>query len=322
MRTNGKDGGSSSSIWLDAAIPERDTPPEHETDVVVIGAGIAGLTTAFELARRGVRLTVLDDGPIGGGETGRTSAHLCSAVDEDFYDLEQKFGRGGAQIVAESHSVAVDYIEAMCRARRIDCDFRRVDGYLIKPPGHERGDNRELERELAAAQRAGLECEMVDEAPLPFDTGPALRYARQAEFHPLKYLRGLADGVMEMGAKIHTAVRVERSVWSPWRKASAVIGIGGAAAIGAGVFFQLRSADQQEDADARCPLVVCNDPVALELNDDARTNARRSNMFYIGGAVAVGSAVALWFIGGPTETTVVSPVIGSDHAGAALSGSF
>lgn len=208
MRTNGKDGGASSSIWLDAAIPERDTPPEHETDVVVIGAGIAGLTTAFELARRGVRLTVLDDGPIGGGETGRTSAHLASAVDEDFYDLEQKFGRAGVQIVAESHSVAIDYIEAMCRARTIDCDFRRVDGYLFQPPGHRHGDTRELERELTAAQRAGLECEMVDEAPLPFDTGPALRYARQAEFHPLKYLRGLADGVIEMGAKIHTGVRV------------------------------------------------------------------------------------------------------------------
>lgn len=117
-------------------------------------------------------------------------------------------------------------------------------------------------------------------------------------------------------------VRVERSVWSPWRKFSAVLGVGGVAAIGAGVYFQLRSNDQENDADARCPLVVCNDPVALKLNDDARTNARRSNIFYIGGAVAVGSAVALWFIGGPTETTVVTPVIGSDHAGAALSGSF
>lgn len=117
-------------------------------------------------------------------------------------------------------------------------------------------------------------------------------------------------------------VRVERSVWSPWRKVSAVLGVGGVAAIGAGVYLQLRSQDQEKDADARCPLVVCDDPKALALNDDARTNARRSNMFYIGGAVAVGSAVALWFIGGPTETTVVTPVIGIDHAGAALTGSF
>src|SRR5205085_12447470 len=69
-------------------------------------------------------------------------------------------------------------------------------------------DHRELERELAAAQRAGLECELVDEAPLPFDTGPALRFARQAEFHPLKYLRALAEAVVEMGGKIHTDVHV------------------------------------------------------------------------------------------------------------------
>ncbi len=117
-------------------------------------------------------------------------------------------------------------------------------------------------------------------------------------------------------------VRVERSVWSPARKFSAVLGVGGLAAIGAGVYFQLRARDQENDADARCPLVVCNDPVALKLNDDARTNARRSNLFYVGGGIAAGSALALWFIGGPTETTVFTPVMGSDHAGAALTGSF
>ena len=208
MRMNPKDGGDSSSIWLDAELPDLDGRPEAETDVCVIGAGIAGLTTAFELARRGVRVTVLDDGPIGGGETGRTSAHLTSAIDDRYYKIEQLFGRGGAQLVAESHSTAIDYIEAMIRARRIDCDFRRVDGYLINPPGHHIDDHGVLDRELAAAQRAGLECDMVAEAPIPFDTGPALRFARQAEFHPLKYLRGLAEGVLEMGAKIHTDVRV------------------------------------------------------------------------------------------------------------------
>jgi glycine/D-amino acid oxidase-like deaminating enzyme/nitrite reductase/ring-hydroxylating ferredoxin subunit len=207
MRTK-LDGGTSSSIWTDAELPNFDGKPEAETDVCIIGAGIAGLTTAFELARRGVRLTVLDDGPIGGGETGRTSAHLASAVDDRYYRLEQLFGTGGAQLVAESHATAIDYIEAMVRARRIDCDFRRVDGYLINPPGHRIDDHRELEREMAAAQRAGLECELVDEAPLSFDTGPALRFARQAEFHPLKYLSALAEAVIEMGGKIHTDVRV------------------------------------------------------------------------------------------------------------------
>ncbi|MBA3454624.1 MAG: FAD-dependent oxidoreductase [Deltaproteobacteria bacterium] len=204
-----KDGGVSSSLWIDADVPAYDSAPESETDVCVIGAGIAGLTVAFELARRGVRVSVLDDGPIGGGETGRTTAHLASAVDDHYYELEQKFGEGGAKIVAESHSVAIDYIEAMVRELSIECEFERVDGYLIEPPGHHPDQRRVLDRELVAAQRAGLECEMVSSGPLPFDTGPALRFANQAQFHPMKYLRGLAAGVVELGGKIHTGVHVQ-----------------------------------------------------------------------------------------------------------------
>lgn len=208
MRTMPKDGGASSSIWLDADVPSYETPPEGDTDICVIGAGIAGLTTAFELARRGVNVTVLDDGPIAGGETGRTTAHLASAVDDRYYELEKKFGEGGAKIVAESHSTAIDYIEAMVNELSIDCDFQRVDGYLISPPGHKLDEHRILDRELAAAQRAGLPCQMIDAAPLPFDTGPALRFPNQAEFHPVKYLRALAQAVIEVGGSIHTGIHV------------------------------------------------------------------------------------------------------------------
>ena len=207
MRTTPNDGGASTSIWIDADVPSYDTAPAAETDICIVGAGIAGLTTAFELARRGVRVTVLDDGPIGGGETGRTSAHLASAVDDRYYNIEDKFGVGGAKLVAESHATAIDYIEAMVRERSIACDFRRVDGYLITAPG-ERDDARVLERELAAAQRAGLSCELVDRAPVPFDSGPALRFANQAEFHPLVYLRAVAEGVIGAGGHIHTGVHV------------------------------------------------------------------------------------------------------------------
>ena len=210
MPTLPKDGGATSSIWIDAGVPSYDSPPDADTDVCIIGAGIAGMTTAFELARRGLRVTVLDDGPIGGGETHRTSAHLASAVDDHYYELESKFGAEGARLVHESHATAIDYIEAVSRELGIDCDFRRVDGYLIVPPGEaSRRDERELERELAAAQRAGLSCEMVDRAPLPFDTGRAIRFANQAEFHPMKYLRGLARAAVDAGARIHTHVHVE-----------------------------------------------------------------------------------------------------------------
>src|SRR5260221_8976742 len=101
------DGGSTSSIWSDALQPTFDSHPEPETDICIVGAGIAGLTTAYELVRQGARVTVLDDGPIGGGETGRTSAHLASAVDDRYHYLESRFGEDGACAVAESHSAAI-----------------------------------------------------------------------------------------------------------------------------------------------------------------------------------------------------------------------
>lgn len=202
------DGGSTTSLWTDEPMPAFDTQPEGETDICIVGAGIAGLTAAYELVRQGARVTVLDDGPIGGGETGRTSAHLASAVDDRYSYLEARFGDEGARAVAESHSAAIDFIEDLARRHGIDCDFRRVDGYLFAPPG-ERHNGRELDRELVAAQRAGLVVDRVSHAPLPFDTGPALRFARQAQFHPLKYLRGLAHAAAELGARIHTHVHVE-----------------------------------------------------------------------------------------------------------------
>ncbi len=211
MRTLPTDGGISTSVWIDADVPQFDAHHlEPETDVCIIGAGIAGLTTAFELVRRGTRVTVIDDGPIGGGETGRTTAHLASAVDDRFYNLEHRFGPRGASLVAESHQTAIDYIEAVAQERGIACELKRVDGYLISPPGDRHDRGRELERELAAAQRAGMDCELVDRAPLPFETGVALRFASQAQFHPIKYLRGLAQAVVDLGGNIHTGMHVHR----------------------------------------------------------------------------------------------------------------
>lgn len=206
MHSKPKDGGDTESVWLDVATTRFDVAPEAEVEVCVIGAGIAGLTVAYELLRDGRDVVVLDDGPIGGGETGRTSAHLASAVDDRYHVLESKFGETGAQLVAESHADAIDYVETTARELAIDCDFRRVDGYLFSPPGTSPG--RALDKELAAARRAGLAVDKVAQAPLPFDTGPALRFARQAELHPLRYLHGLAEAIVRRGGRIHTTTHV------------------------------------------------------------------------------------------------------------------
>jgi glycine/D-amino acid oxidase-like deaminating enzyme/nitrite reductase/ring-hydroxylating ferredoxin subunit len=204
------DGGSSTSLWAQTAedVPlATDAEPAPETDIAVIGAGIAGLTTALELVRCGARVMVLDDGPIGGGETGRTSAHLTSAIDDLYHVIERKRGRRVAALVAESHMAAIDKIESNVRELSIDCEFQRVDGYLFAPPGERH--ERKLEREYEAARRAGLLVDRVERAPLPFDTGPALRFARQAQFHPLKYLRGLARAVVSGGGALVTGAHVD-----------------------------------------------------------------------------------------------------------------
>jgi glycine/D-amino acid oxidase-like deaminating enzyme/nitrite reductase/ring-hydroxylating ferredoxin subunit len=209
MTTTSADGGSTRPLWSETDEPETlpaTSLEPAETDIVVVGAGIAGLTIALELVRRGARVMVLDDGPIGGGETGRTSAHLTSVIDDGYRVIERKHGRRAAALVAESHATAIGKIEANVRELSIDCEFCRVDGYLFAEPG--RRDDRTLERELAAAQRAGLRVEQVDRAPLPFESGPALRFADQAEIHPLRYVRGLARAIVEGGGSIVIGVHV------------------------------------------------------------------------------------------------------------------
>lgn len=178
----------------------RLTVGQH-ADVCIVGAGIAGLTTAYLLTRAGKSVLVLDDGPIVSGETERTTAHLVSALDDRYFELERLHGERGAQLAAESHASAIDTIERIVRDEVIGCDFERLDGYLFRSPDDPADV---LDRELSAAHRAGLsDTEIVTRAPITtFDTGPALRFPRQAQFHPLKYLAALAQIITANGGRI------------------------------------------------------------------------------------------------------------------------
>ena len=205
------DNGRTTSVWMaTSAMPEeRPLTSDAHADVCIVGAGIAGLTTAYLLAKEGRRVIVVDDGPTAGGETCRTTAHLVSALDDRFYHLERLHGAEGARLAAQSHVAAIDKIEQIVRDENIDCDFTRLDGYLFVPPGD---DLAQLEDELKAAHRAGLtEVSRVDRAPITtFDTGPALRFPRQGQFHVLKYLNGVADAAKRRGAVIHNGTHVDR----------------------------------------------------------------------------------------------------------------
>jgi glycine/D-amino acid oxidase-like deaminating enzyme/nitrite reductase/ring-hydroxylating ferredoxin subunit len=195
--------GKTVSYWHATEPTQHRDPLDANTDadVVVIGAGIAGLTTAYLLLKAGRQVMVLDDSDIGDGQTGRTSAHLASAIDDRFSEIARMHGDVAARIQYESHAAAIDKIEEIAKTENIDCDFARIDGYLFLAPQ----DPAELlEDEFDAARRLGVPVERVPKAPLRgFDTGGALKFPRQGRFHAMKYLVGLAAAVERLGGKIY-----------------------------------------------------------------------------------------------------------------------
>jgi glycine/D-amino acid oxidase-like deaminating enzyme/nitrite reductase/ring-hydroxylating ferredoxin subunit len=202
--------GSTVPYWRQSLItPAHSRPPgDLRTDVCVVGAGIAGLTTAYLLAQQGQRVVVLDEGPIAAGQTERTSAHLACAIDDRFTEIERLHGVDGARIQYESHAAAIDLIESISRKENIDCDFARIDGLLFPA---EKDSLKDLEKELAAAVRAGFTSATLDTSiQISGKTvGPFIRFPNQARFQPLKYIYGLADAAARRGVQIFTGCRVK-----------------------------------------------------------------------------------------------------------------
>ncbi len=197
--------GHTTSTWMpDVDVPRY--PPlsgDAECDVCVVGAGIAGLTTAYLLAKAGQRVIVLEDGPaIADGESARTTGHVASANDDYYADIERAHGAAAARLVAESFVAAVDRMEAIVREEGMDAGtFERVDGYYFLGKGDA---VKTLDDELHASHRAGIaDTERVERIPgAPFDSGPALRFPRQGQVHILKYLAGLARAIERLGGEI------------------------------------------------------------------------------------------------------------------------
>ncbi len=206
-----RESGASLSVWMDDVVmPATQKLTENLTcDVCIVGAGLAGITTAYLLAKEGKKVIVLEAKKIGGGETGRTTAHLANALDDRFTELIRLFGVEGARKAAQSHGQAIDKIEEIVKELNIDCDFVRVDGYLF---ANNREQGEDLMKELEAVQQIGWrDVVLRKECPVPTLTGlSCLQFPRQAHFHVLKYLEALSRAIIDKGGEIFTETKAER----------------------------------------------------------------------------------------------------------------
>ena len=194
---------ASRSPWLEA-MPTVEAPlltGDAQCDLVVVGSGIAGLSSAYEAARFGRKVVVIDRGRICGGMTARTTAHLATEIDDFYSELIRAHGEDNAQLYHDSQVAAVNRVEAICQQEDIDADFARVDGFLVAASPEHQAD---LDEEYDACKRLGVEVEWSDDAPVPLARGTrALRFPNQGRFHPLKFCAGLIRAIEANGGRFH-----------------------------------------------------------------------------------------------------------------------
>ena len=185
-----------------------------ETDVLVVGGGSTGLTTAYLLARAGKRVVLLERHRCALGDAGHTSAHLTMVTDHRLSEIAKAFGRSHAQAVWDAGLAALGQIDDIQRTVESDTGFSWVDGYLHAPVGSDPSLQLEsLRRDEGVARECGFDVELVDQVPLV--GGPGLKVGGQARIHPRKYLAAVAQAFVAAGGRIHEHTEVGEFIESP-----------------------------------------------------------------------------------------------------------
>lgn len=202
-----KTSDSTHSMWQELEAPFL--PALDETlscDTCVIGAGIAGLTTAYFLALSGRKVVVIDDAAIGGRQSLRTTAHLSNVLDARYFKIKELHGPSSCIQLADNHSWAIAKMQEISVTEKIDCDFRFLDGYLFLDP---KSPLETLKQEYAAVLESCIpHVELLSQfREASFELNDCLRFQQQAQFHPGKYLLGLARVITEAGGKIFPNTR-------------------------------------------------------------------------------------------------------------------
>nr|WP_325179468.1 FAD-dependent oxidoreductase [uncultured Oscillibacter sp.] len=178
------------SIWKRTAEMPPFAPLDGDlkTDVLIVGGGLAGLLCAYWLNRAGVDCALVEADRLCGGVTGNTTAKLTIQHGLIYDKLLREFGLEKARLYLEANRGALGQYRELCRD--IDCDFEERDSYV-----YALSDRRKLDRELETLERLGFPAELVESPDLPMPTAGAVRFPKQAQFHPLKFAAAIAKGL-------------------------------------------------------------------------------------------------------------------------------
>ncbi len=176
------------SIWrMDTKIPRRPRLEENlKCDAAIIGCGLAGALSAYFLQKRGLNTIVLEAGRIGCGQTQNTTAKITSQHNLIYAGLVEDFGMDKAAQYAEANQQAIQEYRWLIKKEQINCQFQELPAYLYSTLNAE-----PLEKEAEAARNLGIPASLTKKTALPFAVAGALRFEKQGQFHPLKFLQAI-----------------------------------------------------------------------------------------------------------------------------------
>ncbi|MFP4091860.1 MAG: FAD-dependent oxidoreductase [Cyclobacteriaceae bacterium] len=197
------------SLWEVSA--EKQNYPtlqkNSKTDVLIVGGGITGVSTAYRLQQAGLRVCLLEGYRLGNGVTGKTTAHLTTSVDAGYSQTASNISKEAATLLAQAAREAIDVVEENDRSENLQSRFRRVPAYQYAASEKQVS---EVEKEMEAAREAGVFVSEVAHAPeLPFQTLKGIKYANNAVFNPMIYIFHLAQRFVEKGGELYEHTLIE-----------------------------------------------------------------------------------------------------------------
>lgn len=191
----------SKSIWQDTELPQFPALTENlKTEICVVGGGISGISIAFQLAKRGHKVVLLEGTRIASGQSGRTTAHLTYQVEDQFENLLKHMDKDRLREFVNGHRRGIDLIEETIFEENISCDFKRLSGYLFLGDGDKLDT---LKKEVEIGHEIGLDLSLAEQVPAFPYLGPAVIYPKQAQFNPTKYIAGLLQSLKKMNVAIY-----------------------------------------------------------------------------------------------------------------------